>query len=179
MIVNTFYMRTIEMYSKQVALVENDRSLASVYELKANCPLNVLDNFHCITGLPSDIAHDLFEGVVSYVLTNVIKSFVPDGFFSPEDLNKSILLFKFSEIDKSNRPSKAGQVFSKLKISQSAAQMWCFIRFLPLLVGNTIPQKLQKVGMYSSSQRYAVLCVFTSPKQRTHFDYVRYYRRIS
>lgn len=53
-----FNMRTIEMYSEQVALVENDRSLA-------NCPLNVLDNFHCIIGLTSDIAHDLFEGVVS------------------------------------------------------------------------------------------------------------------
>lgn len=55
-----FNMRTIEMYSEQVALVENDRSLANVYGLKANCPLNVLDNFHCINGLPSDIANDLF-----------------------------------------------------------------------------------------------------------------------
>lgn len=95
-----FNMRTIEIYSKQVALVENDRSLASVYGLKANCPLNVLDNFHCITGLPSDIVHDIFEGVVSYVLTNVIKSFVPDGFFSPEDLNKSILLFNSLRLTK-------------------------------------------------------------------------------
>lgn len=77
-----FDMRTIEMYSEQVALVENDRSLANVYGLKANCPLHVLDNLHCITGLPSDIAHDFFEGVVSYVLTNVIWSFVSDGFFS-------------------------------------------------------------------------------------------------
>lgn len=139
-----FYMRTIEMYSEQVALVENDRSLANVYGLKANCPLNVLDNFHCITGLPSDIAHDLFEEVVSYVLTNVIKSFVSEGFFSLEDLNKSILSFKFSEVDKSNKPSKVGQVLSKLKISQSAAQMWCFVRFLPLLVGNKIPQNDRK-----------------------------------
>lgn len=139
-----FYMRTIEMYSEQVALVENDRSLANVYGLKANCPLNVLDNFHCITGLPSDIAHDLFEEVVSYVLTNVIKSFVSEGFFSLEDLNKSILSFKFSEVDKSNKPSKVGQVLSKLKISQSAAQMWCLVRFLPLLVGNKIPQNDRK-----------------------------------
>lgn len=140
-------MRTIEMYPEQVALVENDRSLANVYGLKANCPLNVLnvlDNFHCITGLPSDIAHDLFEEVASYVLTNVIKSFVSEGFFSLEDLNKSILSFKFSEVDKSNKPSKVGQVLSKLKISQSAAQMWCFVRFLPLLVGNKIPQNDRK-----------------------------------
>lgn len=84
-------MRTIEMYSEQVALVENDRSLANVYGLKANCPLNVLDNFHCITGLPSDIAHDLLEGVVSYVLTNVIKSFVSEGFQSRGLKNKSII----------------------------------------------------------------------------------------
>lgn len=84
-------MRTIEMYSEQVALVENDKSLTNVYGLNANCPLNVRDNFHCITGLPSDIAHDMFEGVVSYVLTKVIKSFVSEGFQSRGLKNKSII----------------------------------------------------------------------------------------
>lgn len=79
-----FNMRTIEMYYEQVALVENDRSLyiaSKCVWAQSKLSTYVLDNFHCNTCLPSDIAHDLFEGVVSYVLTNVIKSFVSEGFF--------------------------------------------------------------------------------------------------
>lgn len=137
---DNFNFRTVETYTEQVSLVENDRSLANVYGLKTRCPLSDLDHFHCINGLPSDIAHDLFEGVMSYVMTNVIKYFVSEGFFSVQDLNNSISSFKFAEMDKSNKPSKVTDVLSKLKISQSAAQMWCFIRFLPLLVGDKIPR---------------------------------------
>ena len=30
--------------------------------LKSECPLNVLESFHCINGFPLDLMHDLFEG---------------------------------------------------------------------------------------------------------------------
>lgn len=61
-------------------MVENGRFLVNVYGFKVNCLLNVLDNFYCIIGLFLDIVYDIFEGVVSYVLINVIKFFVLDGF---------------------------------------------------------------------------------------------------
>lgn len=53
-------------------MVENGRFLVNVYGFKVNCLLNVLDNFYCIIGLFLDIVYDIFEGVVSYVLINVI-----------------------------------------------------------------------------------------------------------
>lgn len=84
--------------------------------------------------MPSDIAHDLFEGVVCKVMTNVIKVCVSKGIFDLEYLNDRILKFKFSEVDKSNKPSKVTKILRKLNIKQSAAQMWCFVMVLPLLV---------------------------------------------
>ena len=32
--------------------------------LKIECPLNVLESFHCVDGFPFDIMHDMFEGKV-------------------------------------------------------------------------------------------------------------------
>lgn len=132
-------MRTIQMHTEQVRLVENDYSLAPVYGIKGTSCLNELHNFHSMNGMPSDIAHDLFEGVVCKVMTNVIKVCVSKGIFDLEYLNDRILKFKFSEVDKSNKPSKVTKILRKLNIKQSAAQMWCFVRVLPLLVGSRVP----------------------------------------
>lgn len=60
------------MHTEQVRIV-NDSSLAPVYGIKGTFCLNELQNVHSMNGMPSDIAHDLFEGVVCEVKTNVIK----------------------------------------------------------------------------------------------------------
>ena len=49
---------------------ENDEDAAAVIEtrgLKIECPLNVLESFHCIQGFPFDIMHDVFEGRTSLI----------------------------------------------------------------------------------------------------------------
>lgn len=56
-------MRTIQMHTEQVRIV-NDSSLAPVYGIKGTFCLNELQNVHSMNGMPSDIAHDLLEGVV-------------------------------------------------------------------------------------------------------------------
>lgn len=127
------------MHTEQVRLVENDYSLAPVYGIKGTSCLNELHNFHSMNGMPSDTAHDLFEGVVCKVMTNVIKVCVSKGIFDLEYLNDRILKFKSSEVDKSNKPSKVTKILRKLNIKQSAAQMWCFVRVLPVLVGSRVP----------------------------------------
>ncbi|CAC5426219.1 unnamed protein product [Mytilus coruscus] len=134
-----FNMRTQEMYDEQVRLVQAHPELSSLYGVKRNSPLNSLDFYHVINGMPPDLAHDLFEGVVSEVMTNVIRGCVVAGYFSLDYLNDKILSFPFANVDKRNKPSKVGQVLRTLKVRQSAAQMWCFVRLLPLLIGDTIP----------------------------------------
>ncbi|CAG2253599.1 unnamed protein product [Mytilus edulis] len=89
--------------------------------------------------MPSDLAHDLFEGVVPQVMTHVIKYCVQSGFFSLNYLNGQIKDFPYSSIDKANKPKTVPEIVSKFKVSQSASQMWCFFRLLPLMIGECVP----------------------------------------
>lgn len=132
-------MRTAEMYDNQARLVQADPNISNVYGIKFSSPLNNLSHYHVVSGMPPDIAHDLFEGVVCEVMTNVIKYCVMEGFFSLEDLNEELDRLTFSEVDKSNKPTRVNKTLSKFKVHQSAAQTWCFARFLPLIVGHKIP----------------------------------------
>lgn len=127
------------MYAEQVRLVQGDSNLSNVYGIKENSTLNDLNNYHVINGMPPDLAHDNFEGVICDVMTIVIKHCVTEGYFSLENLNEQIKLFKFSEVDKGNKPSKVNQTLRKFSVKQSAAQNWCLVRHLPILVGDSIP----------------------------------------
>jgi hypothetical protein len=60
-------------------------------------------------------------------------------YFSLEEINAMISKFKFSEVDKSNKPARVAEVVRKCKVHQSAAQTRCFARFLPVFVGHKIP----------------------------------------
>ncbi|XP_052063836.1 uncharacterized protein LOC127703799 [Mytilus californianus] len=51
------------MHNSQLQNVQQDESLSSVYGVKSNSVLNELEYYHIISGMPSDLAHDLFEGV--------------------------------------------------------------------------------------------------------------------
>lgn len=100
------------MHTEQVRIV-NDSSLAPVYGIKGTFFFNKLQNVHSMNGMPSDTVHDLFEGVVCEVKTNVIKVCVSEGFFYLEYLNDRIIKLKFSEVEKSNKPSKVTNILRK------------------------------------------------------------------
>ncbi|KAG1673824.1 hypothetical protein GQR58_015387 [Nymphon striatum] len=87
-----------------------------------------------------DLAHDLFEGVVSETLTNIIVHLVKEDILSLQELNDRILTFSFSKIDKSNKPTTVPSQLRNFKIKQTAAQMWCLARFLPLMIGDMVPR---------------------------------------
>lgn len=100
------------MHTEQVRIV-NDSSLAPVYGIKGPFFFNELQNVHSMNGMPSDIAHDLFEGVVCEIKTNVIKVCVSEGIFDLEYVNDRIIKLKFSEVEKSNKPSKVTNILRK------------------------------------------------------------------
>jgi len=68
-----FTLRTKEGYDQQVKAIEDDPDLAKVYGVKSNSCLNKLHYFHVIGGMPSDLAHDLFEGVLPIMLGKIRK----------------------------------------------------------------------------------------------------------
>ena len=92
------------MYNAQATVVENMPEMAAVYGFKGNSPLNQLSYYHVICGLPSDAAHDIFEGVACHVMKLVITALITQGAFDLGCLNSQSLNFSYSQIDKANKP---------------------------------------------------------------------------
>ena len=71
--------------------------------VKSKCPFNVLEPFHCVTSLPPDLMHDLFEGVVAEDLYSVIKTLSVMGWLQLEQYNSKLCNFgwiSYEERDK-------------------------------------------------------------------------------
>ena len=144
---NKFIPRTKEIYEKQVTAVGNHPELASLYGVKEQSPLNKLKYFHVAEGLPSDIAHDIFGGVVKNVLETVIVELVNQGLITYEDIRDKLVKFSYCEIDKSNKPTLPP--IGSFKLKQTESQMWCLVRLLPFAIGNQIPEENQEWGIIS------------------------------
>ena len=95
--------------------------------------------FHVSTGLPHDISHDIFEGVASETLSNILTKLISDKLITLEYINIKIRNFPYICNDKKDKPIELRIVKSKIKICYKQAQMWCFIRLLPLMLGDKIP----------------------------------------
>ena len=166
----TLQPRTEDSYNQQANLAEQLPELARVYGIKNASPLNQLQYYHVVNGQPPDIAHDFFEGIIPNVLELVILYCVREGFFSLDFLNNQIENFPYEGTDKTNKPSKMANQPGKFKVKQKAVQAWCFLRLLPLMVGDKVPVGdsvweimllLQDVVQVSTSQHVDVpLCEF-------------------
>lgn len=132
--------RSKAAHTQQVKIVEENEGLSSFYGVKRNSLLNELNFYHVTTGLPGDIAHDLFEGVVPDVLKHVIEHCVRSEYFDLPYLNKQIKEFPYDIPDKTNKPSKVPETLGTFRVKQTAAQAWCMLRLLPLMVGSKVPR---------------------------------------
>lgn len=94
--------------------------------------------FHvCQPGLPPCLGHDLFEAIVSTDLGLYINYLVSkEKLFRYVELNLCINQFKYLGSDAKNKPCEVNLGAGKL--SGYAAQNWCFLRMLPLLIGDKI-----------------------------------------
>lgn len=141
--------RTPASYNDQVEVVSINPAMSSIYGVKSNSVLNNLRYFHVVGGMPSDIAHDLFEsGLACDILHCMIVYSVNEGHYSIEYLNGRIQDFKYASTDKVNKPNKLTERLSILKVKQNCAQIWTLVRLFPLLVGEAVPEGDSKWEMY-------------------------------
>lgn len=182
--------RTKESYDAQAEIVERMPEMAGVYGLKRNSVCNQLRYFHVVNGQPPDIAHDLFEGVAPDVMERVILHCVTEGYFSLQFLNDQVESFPFEGFDKTNKPSRMATQISKFKVKQKAVQTWCFLRLLPLIVGDKVPVDddlwdlllllADIVEICTASQVNAVLCEFLADLIESFLDtYFRHFPDVS
>ncbi|KAJ8043114.1 hypothetical protein HOLleu_10075 [Holothuria leucospilota] len=89
-------------------------------------------------GLPPCLAHDLFEGVVSYDLHLYLMSFIKSKkWLTIELLNKRITDFKYKGKDKLDKPVKV-KSNPVGKLTGHAVQNWNLLRLLPLMISDII-----------------------------------------
>lgn len=128
--------RTVQSYKSHVQ--DLDTAVAgSVFGIKGDSPFNKLAHFHvCQPGLPPCLGHDLFEGVVSYDLALFVGRLVEEEHFTYLQLNRCKNQFKYKGNDANDKPGELSPGSERL--SGHAVQNWCFLRILPLLIGDRI-----------------------------------------
>lgn len=146
--VNNLEMRTKANYSAAIEDVEqfgHDR--ISLTGVKFNSPLNDCKFFHVANHFILDSMHDFLEGVIPFIIKLCFREFVIDGSynFSASTLNDRLKRFQYSYYDSSNKPSPSFNTAQlrqsgNYKTKQRAAQNWCLMRMLPLLIGDLIPE---------------------------------------
>ena len=102
--IGSYILRTKNAYENNLQSVEIDPKFSSLYGIKSNSCLHCLNFFHVTSGLPPDLAHDLFEEFAVNFISSIIKHCVDAQYFTLEELNDIILTFSYSFLDKSNKP---------------------------------------------------------------------------
>ena len=111
-----------------------DKKTQKIFGIKHPCILNNLDTFHCITGFPVDVTHDIFEsGVARCVTELVLNCLVREKVISLKDVNESIGSFPFHRVD-ANRPQFLSACGTKISMKQTCNETWVFVRLLPLIL---------------------------------------------
>ncbi|CAN7937448.1 unnamed protein product [Ixodes hexagonus] len=152
--------RTVEKYDFAVREVEEAGS--SVEGVKFNSLFNSMEFFHvCNAGLPPCIAHDLFEGVVSYDLLLFIRHFIETrDWFSLKYLNFRITSFKFLRSDRTRKPCEVNIQGNKLV--GETVKTWNLLRLLPLFVSHKVDMKYSDWCLYLTLRK--VVDIICAPK---------------
>ena len=136
----TCVLRTSESYFEQCSLLCGPLKghYSTMYGINFMSILEEVPGYSVINGLPHDVMHDLYEGIVPYEMKLLLCHCVSVKYFTIDELNARIEKYGFTHnkpryIDPSvirNRDSK---------IRQSASQMMSLCQQLPLLIGDKIP----------------------------------------
>lgn len=124
---------------------------------------NNLNYFHVSHNATLDIMHDFLEGLLPIELKLVLKEFIFDQeLFSLDLINSRIGSFSYGFNDQKNRPCPLTQ--SQLNnpfgsSGQKASQMQCLALFLPLMIGDKVPNNNKNWELFITLlEIYKVVC---------------------
>ena len=109
--------------------------------VKSLCPLNVLQSFHCVSGLPPDVLHDHLEGVVPEDLYSIIRALSSKGWFSIDSYNRKLKDLGWFSYETRDKPQSVPTVRNTKKLKGKAVSQWVHIRNFPLLVEKFVLDK--------------------------------------
>ncbi len=164
--------RTINDHKETVRQL-SDSGQGIVQGVEFDSTFNSLKHFHVCTGLPPCLGHDLFEGVVANDVALYIKHLVSvEKHFTHAQLNRSILQFKYTGNDGLSNPCEVKE--SGKKLAGPAAQNWCLLRLLPLLVNDWIQNPCDSEVWQLYLKLKEMVELICAPK--IHHDQIAYLR---
>lgn len=105
-----FTLRTKVGHACHCQLLEHGDHFSRTYGVNNWSLLNDSRYFHVIDGLPGDAMHDILEGVLPYVVKNILKVFIHEKkFFTLDELNNRVMLFDYGYYNDTNRPAAIKQ----------------------------------------------------------------------
>jgi hypothetical protein len=121
---------TREEYDAAVQNMEpGDRG---AFGLNSGCVFNVLQSFHCIGQIPTDIMHDFCEKVAAFDVMSILKVLVSSGLFTFEDYNKVLRDVKLGDYEAANRPIAVNPKIAR--IPGKAMAVCLHLRLMPYFV---------------------------------------------
>jgi len=130
-------MRNVHNYSVDVA--SSNFIETGIYKEPL---LNRVTHFHVTQNFCIDIMHDLYEGICHYDICHILTHFIDTAkLFSLETLNSRKMNFNYGPIEVGNisPPIKIVHL-KKIHLKMSAREVMTFVHFLPLMIGDLIPE---------------------------------------
>lgn len=121
--------------------------------------LESVPNFSVVKGMPHDIMHDLFEGVLPLELKLLLQHCIDESYFTLEMLNERLNSFDYGYNECGDKPAPITDVTKVHK--QTASQMKIFSKILPLLIGDFVPRDDSFWECYILLLRICDICTST------------------
>ena len=130
-------LRTAESYFEQCSLSDGplQSHYSTTYGVNFMSVLEEVPGYSIINGLPHDIMHDLYEGIVPYELKLLLCHCLSSMYFTVDELNGRIERYGFDCNEPRLLDSSVIQG-NQSRIRQSASQMMSLSHNLPLIIGD-------------------------------------------
>lgn len=137
-------IRHHQHYNDQIEKIVKARDEGTVikpkdaFGIKQHSMLNELNFFHTIDNRSQDIMHDMYEGVMPFVLRAFFQHLISHGIITMNEIEEKITSFEFGILEQKNTPSKF--CIKKKNCNQNASQMHCLMKQLPFIFGYLLNQ---------------------------------------
>ena len=128
-------LRNLQNYMDDLRLYN-----VSLSGINSECAFNRLASYHCCLNSICDIMHDLYEGIIRYILCFLILLFIKLKYFKLAEFNGILGGSDYGLTDNNNRPNflKPEKLESNT-LGMSASEANTFTKHFGLLIGHKIP----------------------------------------
>lgn len=175
---NALHVATVEDPSllRNAENYEIDLALNNVTEtgVVGPCAISKVDSFEVWENRCPDIMHDMLEGTFNYDLSHVLHYLMNEAnYFTLNTLNIRKENFDYGYTEYGNISEKiTDDHIKKRKFDMSASEMMCFIKYLPLIIADLVPEEDDVWEFFSTCLKiFELVCKYeVSPSDILHLN---------